>query len=295
MDRRTFLHTSVVVGATLGVTRMGHSHSQAQGAAGAQPAPAAPPLKGRLKQSVCRWCYGGMQLDALCAAAKAMGLQSVELLSENEWPVVAAHGLKCAVANGPGGITRGWNDPAMHDELVRNSERLLPLVAAAGIPNMIVFSGNRNGMADADGLRNCATGLARIMPLAEKHGVTVIMELLNSRVDHKDYMCDHTPWGVALCKAVKSERFRLLYDIYHMQIMEGDLIRTIRDNAPYLAHFHTAGNPGRSNLDNTQELDYRGICAAIVETGYTGYLGQEFLPRGDAMAALRNAVQLCDV
>jgi hydroxypyruvate isomerase len=236
-----------------------------------------------------------MSLEDLSRAAAAMGLKSIELLGESEWETPRRFGLTCAVSNGPGGIDRGWNRTEMHDELVTKSERLLPLIAAAGIPNMIVFSGNRAGMSDAEGLRNCAAGLKRIMPTASKCNVTVIMELLNSKVDHKDYMCDRTPWGAELVRAVGSDRFKLLYDIYHMQIMEGDVIRTIRDNAAHIAHYHTAGNPGRSNLDDTQELDYRGICKAIVDTGYKGYLGQEFLPRGDAMTALRQAVLLCDV
>lgn len=236
-----------------------------------------------------------MPLADLCASARSLGIQSVELLGPEEWAVPRAHGLTCAVANGPGGIAEGWNRAANHDAFLAKCETLLPLAAAAGIPNMIVFSGNRAGMSDADGLRTCAKGLERLMPLAEKSNVTIVMELLNSKVDHHDYMCDRTAWGVELCRAVRSERFKLLYDIYHMQIMEGDVIRTIREHAPYLAHFHTAGNPGRSNLDHTQELDYRGICRAIVETGFTGYLAQEFIPRGDPVAALRSAVEICDV
>lgn len=290
MDRRSFLHAGLAASAAAAA-----SASLARADEPSQAAPGPAIVHGKLRQSVCRWCFGGMSLDELCGHAKTIGLQSVELLGPDEWEVTRRHGLTCAVANGPGGIVKGWNRVEHHDALVAASESLLPRVAAAGIPCMIVFSGNRGGMADAEGLRNCAAGLARIMPQAESLGVTVIMELLNSKVDHGDYMCDRTPWGVELCKAINSNRFKLLYDIYHMQIMEGDIIRTIRENAPYIAHYHTAGNPGRSNLDDTQELDYRGICKAIVATGYTGYLGQEFMPRGDAVAALRSAAALCDV
>lgn len=267
----------------------------AAGAVGKASAAEAAPLKGRLKQSVCRWCYGGMSLEDLCRNAKEMGILSVELLGEREWPVVKQFGLTCAVANGPGGITEGWNRPANHDRLVRESERLLPLIKEAGLPNMIVFSGNRAGMPDDEGLANCATGLKRIMPLAEQLGVTVIMELLNSKRSHKDYMCDKTPWGVELCKRVGSPRFKLLYDIFHMQIMEGDVIDTIRENKEFIAHYHTGGVPGRNEIDETQELNYRRIAQAIVETEFTGYFAHEFIPKRDPMASLRAAVQLCDV
>ena len=260
----------------------------------AEPTPGAAPA-GRLRQSVCAWCYGGMKLEDLCAMAKRVGIGSVELLDEAHWELVRSHGLACAVANGPGGIAKGWNRLEHHDELVRRSEELLPKVAAAGIPQMIVFSGNRAGLDDAAGIRNCAEGLRRIMPLAERSGVTVIMELLNSKVDHKDYMCDRTAWGVELCRAVGSGRFKLLYDIYHMQIMEGDVIRTIRDHHAHIGHYHTAGNPGRGNLDDSQELNYKGICEAIAATGFTGWLGQEFMPRGNPEQALAAAVRACAV
>jgi hydroxypyruvate isomerase len=254
------------------------------------------PLKGKLKQSVCKWCYPNLTLDQLCEAAKAIGLQSVELLSENEWETVKKYGLTCAMANGPGPIPDGWNTVANHDKLVKESERLLPLVKAAGLPNMIVFSGNRRGMADSEGLANCARGLKRIMPLAEQLGVTVCMELLNSKRSHKDYMCDHTAWGVELCKQTGSPRFKLLYDIFHMQIMEGDVVDTIRENIPFIGHFHTGGVPGRAEIDDTQELNYRRIAQAVVDTGFTGYYAHEFIPRNkDVVASLTKAAQLCDV
>lgn len=251
--------------------------------------------KGRLKQSVCRWCYGGMAMEDLCKNAAQMGILSVELLGEKEWEIAKKHGLTCAVANGPGGIPDGWNTLANHDNLVKGAERLLPLVAAAKLPSMIVFSGNRRGMSDADGLVNCTKGLKRITKLAEDLKVTVVMELLNSKVDHKDYQCDRTAWGVELCKRVGSERFKLLYDIYHMQIMEGDVIRTIQDNITYLDHFHTGGNPGRNEIDATQELNYARIAQAIVDTGFKGYFAHEFIPKRDPMTSLRQAVDMCDV
>jgi len=250
---------------------------------------------GRLKQSVCRWCYGGIPLETLCRDVSAMGFRSVELLSENEWATLTPFGLTCAVANGPGTIPVGFNRLSEHDRLVKESERLLPLVAAAGIPQMIVFSGNRAGMSDAEGMENCAIGLRRIMPLAEKLGVTVIMELLNSKVDHMDYMCDHTAWGVALCQRVGSARFKLLYDVYHMQIMEGDVIRTIRDNFAYIGHYHTGGVPGRHEIDDAQELNYPRIMRTLAELGYTGFVGQEFIPTRDPMVSLREAYTLCNV
>ncbi len=250
---------------------------------------------GRLRQSVCRWCYQAIPLDTLCRDVAAMGFKSVELLSENEWATLTPHGLTCAVANGPSTIPVGFNRLNEHDRLVKESERLLPLVAAAGIPQMIVFSGNRGGMSDAEGLENCAIGLKRIMPMAEKLGVTVIMELLNSKVDHKDYMCDHTAWGSTLVQRVGSPRFKLLYDVYHMQIMEGDVIRTIRDNFAYIGHYHTGGVPGRHEIDDAQELNYPRIMTTLAELGYAGYVGQEFIPVREPMVSLREAFTLCNV
>lgn len=256
-----------------------------------QPLPGA----GRLKQSVCQWCYSTMPLDELCAAARRIGLVSVELLGEKDWAVVQRHGLTCAMANGPSTIPVGFNRPDQHDRLVAESERLLPLVAAAGLPSMIVFSGNRAGLSDGEGLSNCVAGLKRVTPLAERLGVTVCMELLNSKVDHKDYMCDHTAWGAELVRQVGSPRFKLLYDIYHMQIMEGDVIRNIRDHFGAIGHFHTAGVPGRHEIDESQELNYPAIMRAIADLGYAGYIGQEFIPVRDPMESLAQGVRICDV
>lgn len=267
-------------------------------AAGRQPEPgeeAPPTLTGNLRHSVCRWCYGNMPLEDLCRHAANIGIESVELLYEAEWAVPPRFGLTCAVAMGPTQIHDGLNRVENHDRIVAESERMLPLVREAGIPMMIVFSGNRNGLDDAEGLKNCAAGLKRIAPLAEKAGVTLVMELLNSKVDHRDYQCDRTPWGVRLVDEVGSPRFRLLYDIYHMQVMEGDVIRTITDYSDRIAHYHTGGVPGRREIDDTQELNYPAICRAIVETGYKGFLGQEFIPARDPMASLKEAVLRCDV
>lgn len=281
MERREFIMASIAATGAL--------------AAGTSPAVGAKPAKGRIKQSVCRWCFGGVKLEDLCQKAKEIGIQSVELLGEKEWHIPAQHGLTCAVANGPTAIGNGYNRVENHDRFTKEGERLLPLVKAAGIPNMIVFSGNRNGMSDAEGLKNCAAGLKRLTPMAEQLGVTIIMELLNSKVDHKDYMCDRSEWGVNLVKEVGSPRFKLLYDIYHMQIMEGDVIRTVTDNFDAIAHYHTAGVPGRQDLDAEQELNYHAICKALAERNYGGYLGQEFMPKGEPFGALKAAFETCDV
>ena len=250
---------------------------------------------GRIRQSVCRWCYQSIPLDTLARDVAKMGFKGIDLLSETEWATLKPYGLTCAVSNGPSTIPIGFNRPDQHDRLVAESERLLPLVAAAGIPQMIVFSGNRAGMSDAEGLANCAVGLMRITPMAEKLGVTVIMELLNSKVDHKDYMCDHTAWGAELVKRVGSPRFKLLYDVYHMQIMEGDVIRTIRENFAYINHYHTGGVPGRHEIDDAQELHYPTIMKAIADLGFTGYVAQEFIPVREPMVSLREAYALCNV
>lgn len=259
--------------------------------AGLQPLPG----EARLKQSVCQWCYDKIPLDELCAAARRIGLASVELLGEKDWATVKGYGLTCAMANGPTTIRVGLNRPSEHDRFVAESQRLLPLVAAAGLPNMIVFSGNRDGMSDGEGMANCVTGLKRITPIAERVGVTVCMELLNSKVDHKDYMCDRTAWGAELVRRVGSPRFKLLYDIYHMQIMEGDVIRTIRENFSAIGHFHTGGVPGRNEIDETQELYYPAIMRAIADLGYTGFVGQEFIPKGEPLEALEQGVRICSV
>jgi hydroxypyruvate isomerase len=254
-------------------------------------------LRGRVRHSVCRWCYDKIPLDDLCRAAKEMGIQSIDLVEVQDFPTLQKHDLVCAMVSGvPGGITSGLNRVEDHDKIVEFFERTIPVVAEKGYPNIICFSGNRNGMSDEQGLANCATGLKRVAPLAEKHGVTICMELLNSRHTHKDYMCDHTAWGVELCQRVGSERFKLLFDIFHMQIMDGDLIARIQENHAYFGHYHTGGVPGRGEIDETQEINYPAVMKAIVETGFKGFVAQEFVPtRSDALASLKQGVRICDV
>lgn len=264
-------------------------------------------LKGRIHHSVSAWCYGRlfnpdknkpapMSFEDFCRECAKMGIESVELLGAGEWPAVKKAGLTCAMCNGPDSIAYGWNRVEHHKDLLAKFEKAIPEVAANGFPNIITFSGNRKGMSNEEGLENCVNGLKQLVSIAEKNQVTVILELLNSRVDHKDYMADHTAWGVEVCKRVGSERLKLLYDIYHMQIMEGDVIRTIKDNSKYIGHYHTGGVPGRNEINDTQELYYPAIMKAIVATGYKGFVGQEFVPRQpDALASLKEAIRICDV
>ncbi|MCY3488439.1 MAG: TIM barrel protein, partial [Bacteroidetes bacterium] len=257
-------------------------------------------LRGRINHSVCKWCYPDYSVEELAQAAATMGLKSVELLEPDEWPILEKYGLVCAmpfgpVADGKDRLTDGFNEPTNHEWLVPMFIERIREVAEAGYDRVICFSGNRRGMEDAKGLENCVQGLKKIVPVAEQHGVTLCMELLNSKVSHPDYMCDHTVWGVELCKQIGSEYFKLLYDIYHMQVMEGDVIRTIRDNHQFIGHYHTGGNPGRNEIDDSQELNYPAIMRAIVETGYTGFVGQEFIPTRTPLISLREAVRLCDV
>ncbi|MEM9410644.1 MAG: TIM barrel protein [Planctomycetota bacterium] len=260
----------------------------------------------QVKHSVCKWCYGGIPLENLCEAGQEFGLQSVEIIGPEQKTTLDKFGMTCAMVNNPtvkaqdgkqvGGISRGWNEAQYHDVLVEVFENRIKEAAEVGLNNVICFSGNRRGMDDEQGLRNCAEGLKRLMPLCEKLGVTLSMELLNSKVNHKDYMCDRTQWGVELCKLVGSDNFKLLYDIYHMQIMEGDVISTIKKSNRYISHYHTAGVPGRAEIDETQELNYPAIIKAILETGYRGFVGQEFIPRrDDRLASLKQGVEICSV
>jgi hydroxypyruvate isomerase len=253
--------------------------------------------KGRINHSVCRWCYEKIDLDTLCNASKEIGIASVELQGPKEWPTLQKYGLTCAMANGAGmGITKGWNRREHHEALLKSYEEVVPLVAKAGLTNLICFSGNRAGQDDAEGIKICAEGLKKLMPTAEKHNINIVMELLNSKVNHPDYQCDKTPWGAELCKQVGSDRFKLLYDIYHMQIMEGDVIATIRKYHQYIAHYHTGGVPGRNEIDDTQELNYPAIMKAILTTGYKGHVAQEFIPkRSDALSSLKQGIDICDV
>lgn len=252
-------------------------------------------VKGRLKQSVARWCYQKMSLDDLARESARMGLKGVDLIDYKEWPVVQKYGLVPAMTPGAGTIADGFNRKENHAALEREMRENIPRAAAAKVPNVITFSGNRKGQPDAEGLENCVIGLNRVKKMAEDHGVMINLELLNSKVDHHDYQCDHTAWGVEVIKRVDSPRVKLLYDIYHMQIMEGDIIRTIRQNIQHIGHFHTGGVPGRHELDGTQELNWRAVAEAIVATGYTGYFAHEFIPTRDPMKSLEEAVKLCDV
>jgi hydroxypyruvate isomerase len=251
--------------------------------------------KGRLKQSVCRWCYQAIPLPDFCKAVSAIGLTAIDLVEEKDWPVLADHGLVCSMGWKTGGdIPDGLNDPANHDLIVNGLLRALPKAVAAKVPNLIAFFGNRKGRSDEDAIKNCVAGLNRVKRAAEEHGVTVCVELLNSKVDHKDYQGDRTWFGVEVVRQVASPRVKLLYDIYHMQIMEGDVIRTIREQKEWIAHFHTGGVPGRHELDDTQELNWGAVARAIADTGFSGYVAHEFVPLRDPLTSLREAVALCD-
>ncbi|MBK8700526.1 MAG: TIM barrel protein [Saprospiraceae bacterium] len=254
-------------------------------------------IKGKVNHSACRWCYKDIPLEKLADQAKAIGLKSIELLNPDEWDVMIKRGLTCAISNGSSlGITKGFNDVQYHDQLRADYEKLIPRAADKGIGQVICFSGNRGTISDKTGLEHCAKGLDKLVKLGEKYKVKIVMELLNSKVDHKDYMCDHTAWGAALVDKIGSPNFKLLYDIYHMQIMEGDVIATIRKYKDYISHYHTGGVPGRNEINDTQELNYKAIMAAIVATGFQGFVAQEFIPtRKDAIASLKEGIKICDV
>ena len=252
-------------------------------------------LKGNINHSVCKWCYRDLTVEELAKHAVRMGIKSIEILGPDDWPVLKEYGLVCAMSTGPGSISNNLNRIENHAELVPGYKARISEVADAGFPNLILFSGNRDGMDDEEGMENCVTGIKQFVGEAEKQGVMLCMELLNSKVNHPDYMCDHVEWGVRLVDKVGSDHFKLLYDIYHMQIMDGDVIRTIRDYKDYFGHYHTGGNPGRNEIDETQELNYPAIMEAIVETGYQGYVGQEFVPVRDPITSLRQAIAICDV
>ncbi|MEY4244463.1 MAG: Hydroxypyruvate isomerase [Verrucomicrobiota bacterium] len=259
-----------------------------------------------IQHSVCRWCYDSTPLEDLCLAARDIGISSVELVMPQDMPVLQKHGLTCAMISFPlgttpdgvrvGGIEKAFNRLEHHDTLVEIYQSHLRAAAAAGAKQVICFSGNREGISADEGLANCASGLRRLLPLAEELGITLCMELLNSKIDHPDYQCDHSAWGIQLCEILGSANFGLLYDIYHMQIMEGDIIRSIRENHRYFTHYHTGGCPGRNEIDETQELHYPAIMRAIAATGYTGFVGQEFLPTtAEPFGSLRRAVEICSV
>lgn len=254
-------------------------------------------LKGNIKHSACRWCYNSIPLEQLCSQFKELGLVGMDLVGPKDWPMLKKYNLISTMCNGAElGLTKGWNDKQYHPQLIKNYTEHIDLVADAGYTNLFCASGNRGVIDDETGLKNCTEGLKQIVAQAEKKGVILVMELLNSKVDHKDYMCDRSSWGVELVKRVGSPNFKLLYDIYHMQIDEGDVIRTIRANHEYYGHYHTGGVPGRHEIDETQELYYPAIMKAIYDTGYKGYVAQEFIPSApDPIASLRKAIQICDI
>ena len=254
------------------------------------------PRKGRIKQSVSRWCYKDIPLDKLCAYSAQIGCKAIDLLGPEDYEVPRRYGLICAMGYGGGGdIPNALNRVENHAKIEEGLRKNIPLAAKAGIPNVITFSGNRAGMSDEEGAKNTIIGLNRIKKIGEDNGVVICLELLNSKVNHKDYMCDHTAWGVQVVQAVNSPNVKLLYDIYHMQIMEGDLVKTIQDNIQWIAHFHTGGVPGRHELDGTQEVQWDGVMRGIVATNFNGYVAHEFVPTRDPLTSLREAVDLCDV
>jgi hydroxypyruvate isomerase len=253
------------------------------------------PANAGFKQAVARWCYQSIPLDDFASSIAEMGLQGVDLVGPEDWPTLKKHGLVCSITAGGGTIADGLNRKENHEKIEREMAANIPRAAAAGVPNVITFSGNRRGLSDQEGMENCVIGLNRVKGLAENQGVTICLELLNSKVDHKDYQCDHTAWGAEVVRKVNSPRVKLLYDIYHMQIMEGDIIATIRANREWIAHYHTGGVPGRHEIGTGQELYYPAIMRAIAGTGFTGFVAHEFVPTGDPLTSLREAVKLCTV
>ena len=265
---------------------------------GAAPASArAEPRKGRLKQGVCRGVFNGAKLDleGECREAARLGACGIDLVGPEAFPTLKKYGLIPTMVPGGCSIQAGINDKANHSTIEPKMREAIKAAAAAGAPNVIVLAGDRKGLTDEQGLENSVLFLNGMKALAEDQGVTLCTELLNSKVNHPGYMCDHTVWGVELCKRVNSPRVKLLYDIYHMQIMEGDIIRTIRQNIQYLGHFHTAGNPGRHQFDDTQEMNYQGICKGIADTGYQGYLSHEYTPTKDPLGTLYQMMSICEV
>jgi len=254
-------------------------------------------MKGNINHSVCKWCYGQISLEEFSVVVKSMGIKGIDLIGPEGWPILKKYGLNSSMCNGAEiSLTEGWNDKQYHSTLVDSYLKHIDLVADAGYTNLICFSGNRRAIDDETGMENCLEGLKKILGYAEKKGVIIQMELLNSKVDHQDYMCDNSPWGFELCRRIDSSNFKLLYDIYHMQINEGDVIRTLRENQQFIGHYHTGGVPGRNEIDQTQELFYPAIMKAIVTTGFKGFVAQEFIPKNNnPMQSLENAIRICDV
>ncbi len=279
MNRRTFLPA-----AGLGAAALSGAMGQPVG-----------PAKGRLRQSVCRWCYGKVPIEELAQACVKLGIEAIDLVDSKEWGPVQKQGLRLTVVPGPTTIPDGLNRKESHDAIEERFRPMIEAAAAAKAHSIIVFSGNRKGMSDEEGAENCVIGLNRLKKYAEDKGVMIVMELLNSKVNHKDYMCDKTPWGVRVMKEVNSPMVKLLYDIYHMQIMEGDMIRTIRDNYQWIGHYHTGGNPGRNEIDETQEIYYPAVARAIADLGFQGYFAHEFIPKRDPLVSLALGVKICTV
>ncbi|MEK6155151.1 TIM barrel protein [Flavobacteriaceae bacterium 3-367] len=291
MKRRTFIGTSAA--ASLGLLA---SKTNAMAGVEKNTFPQRLPLKNNIAHSVCYWPFNSIPLEEFLKTLNELGIEAIDLIGPEEWPLLRKYNIHCSMCNGAEiSLTEGWNDPQYHKTLIKNYSEIIPKVAAAGYTNLICFSGNRRGMDDAVGLQHCVDGLKQILPLAEEHGVVIQMELFN-QIDHPDYMCDRSDWGIALCEQLGSENFKLLYDIYHMQIQEGDIIRSIQDNHAYFGHYHTAGVPGRHEIGEHQELYYPAIVRAIVATGFKGYLAQEFIAtKADKIEALREAFLICDV
>jgi hydroxypyruvate isomerase len=252
--------------------------------------------KGRIHQSVCQWCYSHIPVDQLAESAAKIGLRGIDLLQPDQYEIPRRYGLVCTMGYAGGGeIGKALNRVENHAAIEQAFRTNIPRAAKAGVPNVITFSGKRDGMTDLEGARNTVAGLNRVKKIAEDNGVTICVELLNSKRDHADYMCDRTAWGVDVVREVNSPHVKLLYDIYHMQIMEGDLIATIRANMQWIGHFHTGGVPGRHELDGTQEIQWDGVMRAIADAGFKGYVAHEFVPAGDPLVSLAKAVDLCDV
>ncbi|WP_291869997.1 TIM barrel protein [Maribacter sp.] len=288
MKRRTFIGTSAAASVGLIACKTANGQDKKQDMRFK--------LKNNINHSVCHWCFADIPLEEFLKTLNVLGVMAVDLMGPKEWPLLKKYNIHSAMCNGAEiGLTKGWNNPKYHDILIKNYTDIIPKVANAGYTNLICFSGNRDGIDDQTGLKNCLEGLKQIMPLAEKHGVVIQMELFN-QIDHPDYMCDTSKWGIELCKALGSENFKLLYDIYHMQIQEGDIIRSIQDNHTYFGHYHTAGVPGRHEIDESQELYYPAIMKAILATGYKGHVAQEFIPeREDKLDSLKQGFLICDV
>ena len=287
MKRRNFIKNTSLTAAALGTgcsAKAANKFVQAK-------------LKGNINHSVSRWCFGKYSLEELIAGVKKIGFSAIDLIGPKDWDTLKKNGIDSSMCNGAEiNLVDGFNEKKNHEQLVKNYSEMIPLVAKAGYKNLICFSGNRRGMSDEQGLANSVVGLKKIMGLAEQHGVIIQMELFNTKVNHPDYMCSSTAWGVALCDALGSDNFKLLYDIYHMQIEEGNVIQTIQDYHQYFGHYHTAGVPGRNEINDSQELNYPAICKAIKATGFKGYVAQEFIPTYEnPFDSLEEAVLICDV